>query len=62
MNEREGFGGQKTLNLHKEFNYKKPEELSSFVLRRKALETFARTPFKRYTILETKNNKPLIFF
>ena len=54
MNEGEGFGRQKTLNLYKVFNYKKSEDPRRFVLRRKALETFARAPFKRSTIVETE--------
>ena len=53
MNEREGFGRQKTLNLHIVFTDKKSEDPSRFVLR-KALETFARAPFKRSTIPETE--------
>ena len=54
MNEREGFGLQKTLNLHIVFTYKKSEDPRRFVVRRKALETFARAPFKRSTIAETE--------
>ena len=55
MNEREGFRSQKTLNLYYiVFNYKKSEDPRRFVLRRKALETFARAPFRRSTIVETE--------
>ena len=54
MNEREGFRSQKTLNLYIVFNYKKFEDPRRFVLRRKALETFARAPFRRSTIVETE--------
>ena len=54
MNEREGFRNQKTLNLYIGFNYKKSEDPRRFVLRRKALETFARAPFGRSAIVETE--------
>ena len=54
MNEREGFRSQKTLNLYIVLKYKKSEDPRRFVLRRKALETFARAPFRRSTIFETE--------
>ena len=65
MNKREGFGRQNrlysVLNLHKVFNYEKPEDPSRIVLRRKASETFAPCPPSRDPQLsKRKNNKPLI--
>ena len=62
MNEREGFRSQKTLNLYIVFSYKKSEDPRRFVLRRKALETFARAPSGGLQLSKRKNYKPLIFF
>ena len=51
-----------SLNLRKVFNYKKPEDPNRFVLKRKALETFAPYPPSRGPQLsKRKNNEPLIF-
>ena len=63
MNERDGFGRQKTLNLHVVFNFKKLVDPSRFVLRRKTLKTFAPCPLQEIQKLsKRKNNKPYFLF